>query len=143
MKRFLPVFLGFLVLVGIVSLVWPRFFDTPRPQPLDQINGILRNTDIGQKTANILGVSDDANVHKLTPASIAESATAEARERVTDTIVTHISRLIVNKFSQLPQDQQERILEALTKALNPSPAQNLPDATQSGAQSNQHTGENQ
>jgi hypothetical protein len=143
MKRFFPVFLGFIVLVGIVSLTWPRFFDTPRPQPLDQINGIIRNTEIGQKTANILGVSDESNVEKLTPGSIAESATTEARERATDTVITHISRLIVNKFSSLPQDQQERILEALTKALNPSPAQNLPEATQSSTQSNQQTGENQ
>jgi hypothetical protein len=146
MGKFTIVLLAACLFVGGLALLWPRFFDTPRPEPLGQINLIIRGTPQGQHMANVLGVSDEASVVKLSPAALVERGVTDTRNRVTDVLITHASRIIIERFSTLPDDQQQRILEALSSALStnqPSPAEQLPEATQSSTNTNNDAGTNE
>lgn len=144
MGKFTIVLLAVCLFVGGLSLLWPRFFDTPRPQPFDRINEVIRGTPQGQHMANVLGVSDESNIIKLSPNAIAERGVVEARNRLTDVIITHLSRIIAERFSTLPDAQQQKILESLSTALSgpSSQPEQLPESTQSSTNTDNNAGAN-
>lgn len=146
MGKFTIVLLAACLFVAGLALLWPRFFDTPRPEPLGQINLIIRGTPQGQHMAQVLGVSDETSVIKLSPQALVERGVMETRNRVTDVLITHASRIIIEKFSTLPDPQQQRILEALSSALStnqPLPSEQLPEASQSSTNTDYNPGANE
>ena len=140
MGRFIPIFIIVCLLLCVAALAWPMFMEQPRPAPLSQLNTLLRKTSIGQHAASVLGVSDESNIFRLTPEGIVQTVSQQIQNRSTDVIITHVSRLIIEKFSQLPQDQQQKILESLSTAL--SQTENLPQASQSSTQTNNNASQN-
>lgn len=139
MSRFLFVLIIVVLSVTCLTLMWPRFFETPRPQALDRLNTILRGTTVGQQAANVLGVSDEQSINRLSPQVVLSESVQASRNYVTDVIITHASRLIIDRFSSLPEAQQQKILEAMSHALSKpsvSPSQDLPEATQSSTNTN-------
>jgi hypothetical protein len=122
MAKFVSVF-GIAVLVLLLAtLLWPRFSDTPRPQPLARLNSIIRGTPAGQNVAAVLGVSTEDTVQKITLQSIVGSIVTTAENRAIDIAVAQIVREISNRFRNLPQEHQQRILEAIGNSLNTSTA---------------------
>lgn len=120
MVKFVSVFGITLLLLMLVTLMWPRFFDVPRPGPLASLNAFLRNTPVGQNTANVLGVSTEDSVQKLTPQSIVASVVTTAEQRALDVAITHIVREITRRFRDLPKEHQKRILEAIGDSISAS-----------------------
>lgn len=118
MAKFVSVFGIALIALVLVTLLWPRFSDAPRPQPLARLNEIIRGTPAGQNAAAVLGVSTDENVQKLTPQVIIGSIVTAAENRALDIVITNVVRTITQRFRDLPQEHQKRILEAIGQSLD-------------------------
>jgi hypothetical protein len=120
MAKFVSV-LGIVLLALVaLSLLWPRISPYPRPEPLTRLHNILVATPIGENAANVLGVSDEAQVVPLTPQTIVQSILDSVKTRVTDVLITHAVRGIMSRFSQLSPGEQTRILDAISQSMNAS-----------------------
>ena len=118
MVKFISV-LGIVILLACAAaLLWPRLTSNPRPEPLTRLHDLLVSTSVGSNAANVLGVSDEAQVVPLTPQRVMQQVGDGIKARVTDIIITNVVREIMSKFSQLPQNEQERILDAIGKSMN-------------------------
>ncbi|KKU80876.1 MAG: hypothetical protein UY08_C0007G0014 [Candidatus Gottesmanbacteria bacterium GW2011_GWA1_47_8] len=42
------------------SIIWPKFSNQPRPEPLEQIHNVVKDTSLGKSFATILGVSSQS-----------------------------------------------------------------------------------
>jgi hypothetical protein len=145
MPRFIFVLLFASIFVITITLAWPRFFDQPRPSVLENLNSTLRKTSFGHQAVNVLGVSDEQSVVRISPQLLKDTGVNAIKGYATDVIITHATRLIVEHFSTLPGDKQQQILEALSESLsqeNASPSENLPQASQSGTNTNNNSGDN-
>lgn len=133
-RFFLVFFVVVLAIVG-VSLSWSRFSTAPRPQVLEGVNTFVRSTAFGQQAANVLGVSNEQSVMALSPQNVKDSGIQMIKNYATDIVVTHAARLIISKFGSLPEEQQQKILEALSQSLSTnskSQFEQLPESSQSG-----------
>lgn len=139
MAKFIGVLGSVFLIASFVSLIWPRISPNARPKPLQQLHDMLLQTPVGQNAANVLGVSDDQTVLPLTPQSITKQIVDTIHTRVSDVIITHAVREITKRFKDLPTQDQEKVLDQFSKAVNdaiPSPAQDLPNGSQNSSQSN-------
>lgn len=102
---------------------------------------MLRQTEFGQSTAQVLGVSNEQQVVRLSLQQVGESVMKQVATKTTDLFITHLSRLIIERFGELPQNQQQKILESLSTALSQS--EQLPEASQSSTQGDNNTRNNE
>lgn len=137
--RFLMVLLFSFIVLSLLTLLWPRISPVPRPEPLGQLNSVLRRTQIGNNAASVLGVTSEASASPITVHGVWQGAVSGIQQKTTDLLITHLSRLIIDRFQTLSEEDQQRILEALTESLNqpkPSPTQELPQSSEQSTEGN-------
>lgn len=104
--------------VVIASLVWPRFTDKPEPQALEHVRNAVLGTQVGQSTADLLGVTD-AGVKPLnlsdTVSSVAGVVTASVEQEVQRIVSDQVASQVIKQYQQLPAPQQERVVELICK----------------------------
>lgn len=105
------------VALGSGSLMWPRLSDQPRPQLLQNVHDLVLKTTVGQNAANVLGVSDEANVQKLDFGQMASSAVNGAKNavqnRVRTVVVTNAVNQLNQQFDGLSDDQKIYVRQAI------------------------------
>ena len=103
------------------SLVWPRLTTQARPKLLQDVHDVVIKTSIGQQTASVLGVSDEAHVEPINIGRSVASAAAGLRtavqQRVQTIIVGNAVNQLNSQFDRLPKDQKEQIQQILCKPL--------------------------
>ncbi len=104
--------------VALVSLLWPKFTVKPEPQALEQVRNTVLGTEIGQNTANLLGVSNNGgqvlNISD-TVSSVAGAITSSVEERVQSIISEQVAAQVVKQYEQLPVPQQDLVTEIICK----------------------------
>ncbi len=105
------------ITVAGASIAWPRLTNQPRPEPLEKVNSIVKDTALGKSFANVLGVSDQQSVEPINVASEASKLTASimktAQERAAKIVVTQAVRQLINQIGNLPAEEQAQIQELL------------------------------
>lgn len=103
--------------LGSGSLMWPRLTDKPRPKVLADVHDLVLRTQVGQNAANVLGVSDEANVQKINFEEIAytmvNSAKTAVQNRVRTVVVTNAVNQLNRQFENLTDDQKIYVRQAI------------------------------
>jgi hypothetical protein len=103
--------------LGSGSLMWPRLTDRPRPTFLQTVHDMVRKTSVGQNAANVLGVSDEANIQKIDVGQMASSAVSNAKaavqNRVRTVVVTNAVNQLNMQFANLSEEQQTYVRQAI------------------------------
>ncbi len=103
--------------LGSGSLMWPRLTDKPRPKVLQDVHDIVLRTSVGQNVANVLGVSDEANVEQIDFGQIAAGAAGNAKRavqnRIRTVIVGHVVNQLDRQFDNLSPEQKTYVRQAL------------------------------
>lgn len=112
------------VFMALVSLVWPRFSDQPRPEILNQMRQAVLRTPIGLQTATVLGVSDETTVQRFnmqsTMGDLTASAASAVQQRAQTILTIQAVKQLQQQFSQLPSDQQEQIKQIICQPGTPT-----------------------
>lgn len=146
MKKFVSVVGIGIIVVSLLSLLWPRITNQPRPEFLSRYRSFLLATSVGQQAATVLGVSNEASVAPFSLTTASDSVRTVVKQRVNDVILTHAIREISKRFKELPAENQSKVLEALTTAVTEpeaSPSQDLAQPTQNSSNTNNNPGPNQ
>jgi hypothetical protein len=103
--------------LGSGSLMWPRLTDRPRPAFLQTVHDMVRKTSVGQNAANVLGVSDEANIQRIDVGQMASSAVQNAKtavqNRVRTVVVTNAVNQLNTQFANLSEEQQLYVRQAI------------------------------
>ncbi len=107
------------VMVGLVSLLWPRFTAKSRPAPLEKVHDVVLGTQIGQQAAETLGVSSPSAVTPINPQqivqSVVQSVVTTIERRTQEVVITNAVKQLSGQFDQLPQDQKQQIQQIICK----------------------------
>lgn len=105
------------IALGSGSLMWPRLTDRPRPFLLQYIHDVVLRTPTGQQAANVLGVSDEANVERINLGQVAAGVVVSAKTAVQNRIRTIVVGNAVNQlnrqFDHLSDDQKIVVRQAI------------------------------
>lgn len=103
--------------LGSGSLMWPRLTDKPRPKLLQDVHDMVLKTSVGVNAANVLGVSDEANVEKIDVGAMVGGAVLGAKIAVQNRIRTMVVGNAVNQlnrqFDNLSSEQKTYVRQAL------------------------------
>jgi hypothetical protein len=101
------------------SLVWPRLTTQARPKLLQNVHDVVIKTPVGQQTAQVLGVSNEAQVEPInigkTVAGAVEGVRGAIQNRVQTVVVGNAVNQLTTQFDRLPQEQKENIQQILCK----------------------------
>ena len=101
------------------SLIWPRFTTQTRPKLLQQVHDVVIKTPVGQRTADVLGVTDESHVEPINPSAIAVGAVNGVKNtiqrRIQTVVVGNAVNELTRQFDKLPKEQQQYIQQALCK----------------------------
>lgn len=105
-------------IVALTSLLWPKFTTSPPPPPLEQVRDTVLGTEVGQTTANLLGVADK-NVQPVsmtdTLSSVAGVVTSSVEQKVQQIVSDQVAAQVIKQYEQLPAPQRDRIEEMICK----------------------------
>lgn len=111
--------------LGSGSLIWPRLTDEPRPKLLQDVHDLVLRTSVGQDAANVLGVSDEANVQKINIGQVVAGAVGNAKtavqNRIRTIVVTNAVNQLNRQFDNLSEEQQTYVREAVCEPKGPAP----------------------
>ncbi len=106
------------------SLVWPRVSSAPRPQFLQQVHDEVLKTATGKQAAQVLGVSDEANVRPINLGNIAANAVLSVRSAAQKRVQTMISAQIIGflagQFEKLPESEKQQLRQIVCTASSSS-----------------------
>lgn len=101
------------------SLVWPRLTTQERPKLLQEVHDIVIRTPLGQETAQVLGVSDEAAIEQINVSQIVGGAIngvkTAVQNRVQTIIVGNAVNQLSSQFDRLPKEQKTQIQQILCK----------------------------
>ena len=104
--------------VAVARLLWPKVTTSPPPPALAQVRNTVLGTEIGQTTANLLGVTDK-NVQPVsmtdTLSSVAGVVTSSVEQKVQQIVSDQVAAQVIKQYEQLPAPQQDRVEEMICK----------------------------
>lgn len=116
--KYIVVAAGSALAVALVSLLWPKFTDKTEPLVLNQVRGAVLGTEVGQNTANLLGVtSEGGHIFNFsdTVSSVAGAVTSSVEQKVAQIVSDQVASQVVKQYNQLPVPQQDRVVEMICK----------------------------
>ena len=90
---------------------------TPPPR-LEAVRKAVLGTEIGQNTAQFLGVSEDSVTPidvSQTVSSVAGVVTSSVEQRVSKIVSDQIAAQVVKQYEQLPVLQKDQVMEIICK----------------------------
>jgi len=116
--------IGAAVGITAVSLLWPILTDKPEPEALLRVRDTVRQTELGAKASDILGVESDTEAE---PLNVSEWAAAQGNailQNVSDTaqslVVTQVVRQILTQIEHLTPQQRAELEQAICVPPEPS-----------------------
>lgn len=112
--------------VCVLSIIWPRFTTTPRPQVLESVYQTVMKNPTGVKTANVLGVTSSIPVQPInlqsTLSTVTSTIVKSAEERVEYIIARQAVLQLMNQYDKLNPQEKQIIQDAVCKPVpTPSP----------------------
>lgn len=105
-------------IVGLVSLVWPKFTIKPEPAALQEVRGVVLGTEVGQSAADLLGVGSDGGQPlnlSDTVSSVTGAVTSSVEQKVQQIVSDQVAAQVIKQYQQLPVVQQDRVVEMICK----------------------------
>lgn len=105
-------------IVGLVSVVWPKLTTQQEPAALQQVRDSVLGTEVGQSTAELLGVADGGTKPlnlSDTVSSVAGVVTSSIEQKVEQIVADQVATQVVKQYQQLPAQQQDRVEEMICK----------------------------
>ena len=103
--------------LGGGSLAWPRITAKPRPVLLQNVHDFVVKTPVGQRTADVLGVTDESSVEPVNlgevASTIVNSAKSAAQQRIQKIVIGNAVNELTRQYDRLPEDQKQYIQQAL------------------------------
>jgi hypothetical protein len=111
--RFIAVAVIASVVAGAGSVAWPKFTSTPRPALVEKVYEIAKDTSVGQKTRDVLGVTDTGNAtpidFKSEATNLVSGATTIVEKKVQTIIATQAVLQLMRQINSLDANQQAEI----------------------------------
>jgi hypothetical protein len=111
--RFIAIAVVASVIAGVGSVAWPKFTTSVRPPIVEKVYEIAKNTSVGQKTRDVLGVTDTDSVtpidFKSEAASLAATATTVVEKKIQTVIATQAVLQLMRQINSLDPNQQAEI----------------------------------
>jgi hypothetical protein len=102
--------LGILVAcVAVISIVWPRFTNKPRPAPLTQIYEAVKQTPLGEQTANVLGVTTDTVPPmdiQVVAGDIFKAAANSAKQKAQEFMISRVLIQFMKQYENLSDNDK-------------------------------------
>lgn len=118
--KYFFVVVGTVAAVTLASLLWPKFSNRPRPEPLTKVREMVVETPLGREVASLLGVADESGVGSVdlttTAASLAGSVASTVSQKAQETVVSGIVTQMLRQYETLPQPQKEKVQEAVCQS---------------------------
>lgn len=115
-KYLIATIVGFFILT-FVSIAWPKFRSSPRPEFLSNLERLTAGTGFAATTRNILGISTDqpaqpVNVGDLTQDVVTEVG-KQAEGYVNRITVTYTVRQLLNVFDKMDPAQKKTVRDLI------------------------------
>ena len=111
-----------LATVAAGSIAWPRLTSQPRPEPLEQVHTMVKDTSLGKSFAGILGVTSTRSAEPINVASeaskLATNIGKTAQDRAAKIVATQAVRHLLNQMGNLPEEDQAQIYQLLCTPVN-------------------------
>jgi hypothetical protein len=111
--RFIAVAVVATVIAGAGSVAWPKFTSSPRPPLVEKVYEYAKDTPVGQKTRDVLGVTATGDVApidlKSEATSLVNGATTVVEKKVQTIIATQAVLQLMHQINSLDAAQQEEI----------------------------------
>ncbi len=105
------------------SLAWPKFTTQVRPKLLQDVYDVVVRTPWGARSANVLGVSDEAHVEPINFGEIAGTAVLTIRQSIHDRMQTIVVGNTINhlsrQFDHLPEEKKEQLRSIICEPHEP------------------------
>lgn len=105
--QFVGAAIGASIVMTFASFLWPKVTSEPRPEALTRMRDVVIHTTMGQRLADVLGVSDETQV---TQVSIGDTVTY-GTNAVIDTISKSAQRAVTAKLLETLGSQFNNLSE--------------------------------
>ena len=103
------------------SLAWPRLTNQPPPKLLQEVRSVVIKTQVGEQTANVLGVTDEKKAKPINLGTVAAGAAGQVKtiieNRIQAVIVGNAVNQLHQQFEKLSPTQKNQIQEIICKPL--------------------------
>lgn len=111
--RFIVVAVVASVVAGAGSVAWPKFTSAPRPAFVEKVYEIAKDTQVGQKTRDVLGVTSTGTSEpidlKAEATTLVTNATTVVEKKVQTIIATQAVLQLMHQINSLDANQQAEI----------------------------------
>ena len=111
--RFIVVAALAAIVAGAGSVAWPKFTTSARPPIVEKVYEITKDTPVGQKTRDVLGVMETGSVtpidFKSEASTFVVTAGAVVEKKVQTIIATQAVLQLMRQIRSLDTDQQAEI----------------------------------
>lgn len=94
MFRTIGAVIGGVLVVAVMSVVWPRFSTDPRPEALTRVHDAVLETPLGMNLENVLGVSADSSGQPMSVSAVVATGT----NAVVDAVKKSAQRAVTSKI---------------------------------------------
>lgn len=113
MLKFLLVAAAAALIIVVAAIAWGRFTTAPKPQALEEVEGVMSETPLGDSVAQVFGISNES---EPVPINLGESASSLAgqlgtliTQRISDALSAQAIGQIVKQYDKLPGDQKQAL----------------------------------
>lgn len=103
------------VVLSLVSIGWPRFTTSSRPEPLQKVHDAVKDTPLGRQVSQVLGVSTEENPKPIDVQSLIvqmkDWAAGKIQEKTDEVITRQAINQINQRFNRL-SEKEKMILHA-------------------------------
>ncbi|MFC1646930.1 hypothetical protein ACFL1A_01470 [Patescibacteria group bacterium] len=115
--RYFVVIVVFTILSTVISVGWPKYIGSSRPQVIEQVHNVVKDTPLAQNTASVLGISDEKNIEPIDYRILARdtlSGGVGVLEKKVTQIVAHQTFVqIISNIDKMNENQIETIREVV------------------------------
>lgn len=119
--KFMITALFFGTIAVIISIAWPRFMGTPRPEPIARVYQAVSQTQIGRDMGSVLGVSVEGTGEPFNLEAEMQRISSMAITAVEDQAKTLVARHAIiqlkNQYDTLPNEMKTEIQRAICVSL--------------------------
>jgi hypothetical protein len=115
--KFLITLIFVAFVLTIVSIAWPRFMQSSRPEPIAKVYQAVSQTQFGKEIGTVLGVSVEGKGEPFNLESEIQRLSTMAMKKIEDEAKTIIARNAViqlkNQYDTLPIEMKTEIQNAI------------------------------
>jgi len=125
MFRIIGAVVGGALILAVVSVVWPRVSNDPRPDALTKVHDVVLETPLGQNLENVLGETDDATGAPLSIGAAVTTGTNAVVDAVTKSaqhaVTSKILESLAGQFQRLTEEEKDAFRAQVCEPVSVAP----------------------